>query len=465
MKGDFSRFHRLGAVPNVTRVLMQQGRVQLDSDWNEQNAVLLGFLWRLAEAVIGPYGGVGPKESLGFKVFGAGDGTALTEAEKAFFEATPPRPGDFGVGGGVYFVRGRLCAADGPLLYTRQASLPSLEPLNREGGATYHVYLDVWELYRSARQAEAIPEVALGGVDTCGRAVLMCQVRAMPVPREGGERRRPRPFVAPPEVSPVAMRARTRKETGPPDLCLARADSGYRGLENQLYRVEVQRGGPAGRATFTWSRDNGSVEFGVASLRGGTARLTSLGRDARSTLSVEDWVELLDDGLATSGEPAPLFQVADVDPAEMTVTLRRGTVDPPTYGEDDAPLHPILRRWDYRRPDLDPSLADDDGALPIAESASQSTGWIELEDGIEIQFQPAPETNQQREYRTGDHWLIPARTLTGDIDWPKAGDGFQAPRGRHVFAPLAQVSLDAQGRVKVDFDLRSTFESLAKPVV
>ena len=43
----------------------------------------------------------------------------------------------------------------------------------------------------------------------------------------------------------------------------APAPWGYRGVENQLYRVEVHRGGDAEEATFKWSRDNGSVEFGL----------------------------------------------------------------------------------------------------------------------------------------------------------------------------------------------------------
>ena len=43
------------------------------------------------------------------------------------------------------------------------------------------------------------------------------------------------------------------------DPCIVPADAGYRGLENQLYRVEVHRPGDASSATFKWSRDNASV--------------------------------------------------------------------------------------------------------------------------------------------------------------------------------------------------------------
>ena len=36
---------------------MQQGRVQLDADWNEQADILLHYLRTLAADLIGPFGG------------------------------------------------------------------------------------------------------------------------------------------------------------------------------------------------------------------------------------------------------------------------------------------------------------------------------------------------------------------------------------------------------------------------
>ena len=39
MKGDFTR-STFNARKHFTRVLMQQGRVQVDADWNEQQAIL-----------------------------------------------------------------------------------------------------------------------------------------------------------------------------------------------------------------------------------------------------------------------------------------------------------------------------------------------------------------------------------------------------------------------------------------
>ncbi len=58
MKGDFSR-DTFDKAKHFSRVLMQQGRVQLDADFNEQTAILLHYLRTLAADLIGPFAGSG----------------------------------------------------------------------------------------------------------------------------------------------------------------------------------------------------------------------------------------------------------------------------------------------------------------------------------------------------------------------------------------------------------------------
>src|SRR5579863_2498061 len=72
-----------------TRVLMQQGRVQLDADWNEQAAILLNYLQALAADLIGPHGG--PAANLGFRI---SDSTVAN---------------NFAISSGHYYVDGILC--------------------------------------------------------------------------------------------------------------------------------------------------------------------------------------------------------------------------------------------------------------------------------------------------------------------------------------------------------------------
>ena len=72
MSGDYSR-QRFEPSKHFSAVLMQQGRVQLDADWNEQGAIL-DRRWRAETTDLIGRCGV-PKETPdGFKIVAAGDG-------------------------------------------------------------------------------------------------------------------------------------------------------------------------------------------------------------------------------------------------------------------------------------------------------------------------------------------------------------------------------------------------------
>ena len=63
MKGDFSRL-TFDREKHYSSVRMQQGRVQLDADWNEQADIMMHQRQTLAEDVIGHHGV--PKGQAGF---------------------------------------------------------------------------------------------------------------------------------------------------------------------------------------------------------------------------------------------------------------------------------------------------------------------------------------------------------------------------------------------------------------
>ena len=58
-RGDFSR-DTFQPDKHFTQVLMQQGRLLLDADWNEQTSILLHYLRSLMVDLVGPYGGPDP---------------------------------------------------------------------------------------------------------------------------------------------------------------------------------------------------------------------------------------------------------------------------------------------------------------------------------------------------------------------------------------------------------------------
>jgi hypothetical protein len=71
-----------------------------------------------------------------------------------------------------------------------------------------------------------------------------------------------------------------------------------------------------------------------------------------------------------------------------------------------------------------------EGALQLAEGR-----WLDLEDGVQVFFSGAAR------YRSGESWLIPARTVGGQVEWPRDPSGeplVQPPFGpAPAFAPLA----------------------------
>jgi hypothetical protein len=96
-------------------------------------------------------------------------------------------------------------------------------------------------------------------------------------------------------------------------------------------------------------------------------------------------------------------------------------------------------------------------------------GWLTPEDGVQIQFQKPNDRDPPNQYRTGDYWLIPARTATGDVEWPGPVDNPRAvePHGVwHYYAPLAVIKIESQnGTIIIDpdhSDLRRKFEALGK---
>ena len=431
MHGDFSRnsFDRRN---RFSRVLMQQGRVLMDADWNENTAILLHQLRSLAAHIVGPHGG---PEGEGFETLDS-DRTNLAY--------------DFGVGRGAYYVQGILCENDGagpcesdaePVTYKNQPYLPFEPEAHQLLENRYLVYLDVWERHLNSIQAEGIREVALGGPDTATRAQVVWQVKVALPPPDGV------PDTCQEwldQVSPLraaCLRAQAKFEEPIHDPCRLPPQARYRGQENQLYRVEIHDPSQPGEhgPTFKWSRDNGSVVFAIRGMEGETVSLASLGRDGTRSLKEGDWVEVLDDHLSLLGRAGTLARVQSVDEVEYSVTLGLDGNEPLPPFRPSA--HPLLRRWDQAGP-----------AIAVEEEQ-----WLELEDGVQVQFAATGS------YRTGDYWLVPARTALADVVWPKQGDepAWVAPSGiEHHYAPLARIEVNDKGEVKRLEDCRCTFPPL-----
>ncbi|WP_405578150.1 DUF6519 domain-containing protein [Streptomyces sp. NBC_01092] len=454
-------------------VIAQQGRVQLDADINEQTAIQLHQARTLAADLIGRHGG--PRDAAGFKVDYVGGKHDIDSLH---------------IHGGRYYVDGILLDATRPAPGVpvpdedaeeqEVAALPEYwtywdqpdgfrdqekpgDRLPSPAQTPFVVYLNVWERAVSAAEDPALREVALGAAmpDTAARVKVVWQVLPLSLAALDIEETDPSKEVvraafdkwAQKQATPTArLAARSeRPDHADEDPCLVKPDARYRGQENQLYRVEVHAGGEAKDATFKWSRENGSVVFPVDELDGTWVQLASLGHDDKLDLDVGDHVELVDTAYASRLEPLPLLRVEELDLPGRRVRL---SAEPDQSVGRLPHLNPFLRRWDHhegpKRKGRTTALKG--GAVPVAEGE-----WLPLEDGVEVYFAKGAG------YRTGDHWIIPARTATGSVEWPTDAARrplLQAPAGIvRSFAPLALVKGEG-GTV----DLRLAFTPLASSI-
>ena len=474
MKGDFSRY-TFDHKKHYTQVLMQQGRVQVDTDWNEQQEINRYRVETEAKDVIGQSGT--PMEDDGFKI---------TLVPKSIFQG-PPHLTDLThillkdqtlrIGKGHYYVDGILCENEKDVSYDKQSSLPLqpylLNPVGLSealGKAPWGiVYLDVWHRHITALDDAHIREVALGGPDTATRSQTVWQVKILPIglPTPGIQVTLPPGILDLPagpsvlkqpdfekvlayhnELSASYAKAVKRhskladihiqmektsevltqifrqvtchsdlkewndliapstgmlaastippKDTEGP--CIIPSNAGYLRLENQLYRVEIHHGNDSKDRppTFKWSRENGTVVTAITDIKGENIYVNDVGRDDNLGFAAGQWVEIIDDEMELKGLPGVLVLIKEVKEAECLIIPEEN--QSLTYGFDQT-LNPKLRRWDQVE-----TFATNDG-VPVTFDTPQ-----ELEGGIQVQF-------SQGQYRTGDYWLIPART-GNDIEWP-----------------------------------------------
>ena len=441
MKGDFSR-DTFDSKKHYSRVLMQQGRVQTDADWNEQQAITAHREQTETKDVIGWCGA--PLHDPGFHIVASAD-DLYDEEKKLPGNQDPPKlqTGDFLISAGRFYVDGILCQNEQIVPFTNQIDFPNVQnalDLLKDTKLGI-VYLDVWQRHLTALDDDYIREKALGGPDTATRAKAVWQVKVLPV--KGGARNASAcnsdfaewdSLVAP---SSGMLNAYT---TLPPsdDVCLVPPSAGYQRLENQLYRVEIHQGGnfPNDPVAFKWSRDNGTVVTSITNISGQDISVHDVGPDDVLGFANGQWAEVSDDSLELNGRPGELIQIQNVNAATKTITLQSA----PTLAFKKE-FHPKLRRWD--------------GAGEVKIDGT----WQALEGGIEVQCSDGT-------YKTGDYWLIPARTATGEIEWPpfetpNLNPIALPPRGiQHHYCRLALLAFDTK-TLSVQQDCRDIFYPLA----
>lgn len=372
-----------------------------------------------------------------------------------------------------------------PFLHNQWDAALEISPLSGPSGAElnlsdgdYLVVLEAWQREVNALEDPHIREVALGGPDTCERLQTVWQVHVVPY---GGETSPPDSPISLSPPSPLnccsdfpgwdTYKASIRttglmNALAPPPgnnvcPCELPPSAGYLGLTNQLYRVEVfQPGEYNDSATIVWSRDNAMVEAPIVCIDAqGIVYINSLGTDDLHSFSQNNWVEIVDDTADLQGQPRFLAQISQAPGTSAQPPCAPGapqaftlTLTPPAPSRFQGKSNLRLRRWDM--PQSPNMLLDGAGnplGIPIV------PGWVQLENNIEVNF-------TEGFYASRSYWQIPARTATGDIEWPP----FQVPNTNpipqpplgveHSFCRLALIVV-TDGKWKIT-DCRCTFPSL-----
>jgi hypothetical protein len=472
MRNDITR-DTFDRAKQFSRVLLQQGRVQLDADFNEQVSILLDYLRVLTVDLIGP--SAGPEKAWGFALLCSdNDINALNLPAAETKNLVDRRKNEkVLIGPGRYYVDG-LLAQNNDFTHFRPKVIKDVLDAK-----TVVVYLDVWERHITALEDDSIREKALNGPDTATRAKIEWSVRTRHIDDDfrgpdlpgaiqpNASEWLPQKFAAWREkqwANRPLLRAGIEQLEESDDPCVSSPESVYRGLENQLYRVEIHRPGPGAVrgvtaptnvATFKWSRDNGSVVASWLADHEGAMKVAGV-RDHARGFAAGQWVELSDDQYDLDGTPGTLVQLKDTEAGSLTI-------DPDTAAPGSVLSHdnykggnPKVRRWDQEETE---EIAFTAGAIAI-----EYDTWFTLEDGVQIQF-PAPAATvigvPEHEFSSGDYWLIPARTATRDIEWPretsdKTKRKARPPHGiRHHYGLLGVLA--GEGDVFGFNDLRSYF--------
>lgn len=420
MTADISRDRRPNALARgYSGLVMQQGRLSTDSDWNEAFAIARHRQEAGHATTFGPSGT--SKPAPGFAISASAGG--------------------FTIAAGTYWVNGQPVNNPAALTHDAQPGQAAF-PAGIANGAEVLIALETWNDTITPLDDPRIAEPALGGVDTAWREVTRWRVRARQVTLSASQRAQLTKesrcgMLLAPDIAANAQ-GRMRATTALPgtvttDDCMIPPDSGYVSQENQTYRVQIFQGGNRASARVVFSRENGSV---IASLRQNAGQFTlgDMRQDDGLGFATGDIVELFDDRLRAQAQPGTLHR--------LTLTGGVATFDPALPGFA-ALVNPRLRRWDQR-------------PAGNALSLDMASGRVRLERGLEVEFTDAT-------YAAGQYWIFEARAATGQPVWPPvAGGQTSVPPmgGNRTSAALALATVAGTGLSQL-IDLRAIVPTLS----
>ena len=408
MKGDFSSRHVVQD-RNFSGVLHQQGRVLLDSDWNQQT--LITSDWQDVEAR---------------DVIGSGVAAVSADDPNAFKVETAQVVGtdvQVTLDPGHAWADGLLVYAEGTAPLTRTARYLQPPIQNPAAGVRDAVVLEVWrEAVNAFQQPALLIEPALGGPDTTERAYTAWDVRLLQLV-DGDTCENIAGKLADDFSAKGKLSVTLQPTVVIPGDCPVVEGGGYTGFEHNLYRIEIAEVN-AGPTQFKWSRFNGGL----------------VGRGVFDAINGRVTITANLQAVVTSGLPSFYLETREFDPAlgrwrptyGATVTLNNNELvlpaGPPALGALPVPkfgaaTDVFFVLWDEIRPITD---------FPVQATPN------ELIDGIRLAFEAAATGT----YVAEDFWTFAVRA--GEIPNLQTLINSQPPEGIHYHrVPLAVLEWNA----------------------
>ncbi len=431
MNGDFSQSNghlsplRIEPEDNFSGVLHQQGRVLLDSDWNEQTAITTRWQDQAGQDAIGP--GVAAVPA------GESDGVRIQSASVDALNRVKlvVRPGRVWADGLLTYLPG--VDANPTADVSRIATYlqpPVQEPAGDvstiKDGVRDAVVLEVWrEALNGFQEPKALIEPALGGPDTTERVLTAMRFRLFRL--KPGETCR---NIAAKLRDDFGKRGKLKVTLQPSTTtlgdCPVEEGGGYVGVEHSLYRVEIARVNVTQKPpAFKWSQFNGGLV--------GRGDCDLVGTSKKITITAND------QAIKMSGLSDFYLEVVEFDQDQGFWRVTYGAKA--TLKDDDLE---VKQGEEHCKESKLPSgnvffrLWND--IQPIANflKAAATSQPKELRDGIRLEFDPVGASN----YQPGDYWTFPLRT--GEISNPPTLIDNEPPQGIHYHrVPLAILKWNA----------------------
>ena len=436
-------------------VVMQQGRVTLEADWNESQLINSEEIRREALDFVGPAGT--PDD--GYKV---SIPTPQTSA-----------PFDFDVAEGTMYVGGvRACLAV-PVQYSNQSDWRDTGPedpdwialsaLAAAPPANEFVYLSLRELEVSAVEDPDLKDIALGGPDTAQRTRLIQRIVRLSSPgadcASGLAAAENHWHTEGLSFDPQTMRltssgllsvsAANQQPLANP--CQPQAQGGYLDPDNQLIRVQISGVDElTGNPKFLWGFDDASFLYRIdvdpnspQNLILQSTPVDSFHQPVRGQAVevLRTTAELHNGGsiAALSGFPFTLDQ--NYNPDLQSIVLPSSLSLPADYlsATQSPPVPLFLRVWQEEK------------------VFTPGTATVLGDTGLQVTL----ETSGGGPFHTGDYWMFAVRPATPQTVYPERyWNNFQPAEGPRLWAcPLAVISWNGKTGF-VASDCRNSFDNL-----